>query len=342
VPCLGSGDILCRLREYADILVEPMNTPQCLELCAGGGGQAIGLERAGFHHTALVEIDPYACSTLRTNRPNWRVFEEDLKSFSGMPYRGVDLLSAGLPCPPFSRAGKQLGHADERNLFPEALRILEECQPRALMIENVRGILDPIFDDFRTRLREKLSALGYKSSWKLIYASDYGVPQLRPRAVLIGIPFECAEAFRWPRKSIAPAQPVSMALKDLLTARGWKGFRNWSKLAVTIAPTIVGGSKKHGGPDLGPTRARKAWATIGVDGLGIANEPPGRDFVGMPRLTLEMVAILQGFPSDWQFYGGKTSAYRQIGNAFPPPVAAALGKQIRKCLFSKPLMRAAS
>src|SRR4029077_8051336 len=145
----------------------PMNSPQCLELCAGGGGQAIGLERAGFDHRALVEIDSYACATLKTNRPNWRVIQEDLRSFSAIPYRGVDLLSAGLPCPPFSRAGKQLGHADERNLFPEALRIIEECQPRAVMIENVRGILDPAFDNFRLELKTNLAKLGYKCGWKL-------------------------------------------------------------------------------------------------------------------------------------------------------------------------------
>ena len=342
VTCPESGDILRALLERPDSSITFMNSLVCLELCAGGGGQAIGLERAGFHHGALVEIDSHACATLRANRPNWRVIQEDLRSFSGIPYRGVDLLSAGLPCPPFSRAGKQLGHADERNLFPEALRIIEECEPRAVMIENVRGILDPIFDDFRTRLGEKLARLGFKSSWKLMYASDHGVPQLRPRAVLIGIPFELADTYRWPRKSIAPAGPVSRVLKDLMTAQGWTGFRSWSKLANTIAPTIVGGSTKHGGPDLGPTRARKAWAAIGVDGLGIANEPPGRDFRGMPKLTLNMVAILQGFPNDWLFCGGKTSAYRQIGNAFPPPVAAALGRQIRKCLSSKALMRAAS
>ncbi|HEV1993927.1 MAG TPA: DNA cytosine methyltransferase [Candidatus Acidoferrum sp.] len=314
----------------------------CLELCAGAGGQAIGFERAGFSHVGLVEIEPDACATLRSNRPSWRVIQEDIKKFDGSPYRGVDLLSAGLPCPPFSRAGKQLGHADERNLFPDALRILRECQPRVVMIENVRGILDPAFDYFRLELKETLAKLGYKSAWKLHNASDYGVPQLRPRAILVGVTLNCAAEFSWPRKSFAPPQPVSEVLKDLMLSRGWRGYRQWSKLARTIAPTLVGGSKKHGGPDLGPTRARKAWAQLGVDGLGIANEPPGRDFSGMPKLTLEMTALLQGFPPDWQFCGGKTSAYRQIGNAFPPPVAAAMGRNIQRCLMSKALARAAS
>jgi len=108
-----------------------------------------------------------------------------------------------------------------------------------------------------------------------------------------------------------------------------------------IAPTIVGGSKKHGGPDLGPTRARKAWAALGVDGLGIADEAPPRNFVGMPRLTTRMVARLQGFSDSWQFSGKKTPSYRQVGNAFPPPVALAVGKQIAGVLTARRLMRAA-
>lgn len=319
-----------------------MNDFTCLELCAGAGGQAIGLERAGFAHIGLVEIDSDACATLRRNRPSWTVIQEDIKRFDGTPYRGVDLLSAGLPCPPFSRAGKQLGHADERNLFPDALRILGECRPRVVMIENVRGILDPAFDYFRLELKESLAKLRYKSAWKLHNASDYGVPQLRPRAILVGVTLDCAPQFSWPRKSFAPPHTVSQVLKDLMFSRGWRGYAQWEKLANTIAPTLVGGSKKHGGPDLGPTRARKAWAQLGVDGLGIANEPPDRDFTGMPKLTLEMTALLQGFPPDWKFCGGKTTAYRQIGNAFPPPVAAAIGRNIRRCLMSKALAKAAS
>ena len=115
-------------------------------------------------------------------------------------------------------------------------------------------------------------------------------------------------------------------------ARGWTGLSAWIEKANAIAPTIVGGSKKHGGPDLGPTRARRAWAELGVDGLGIANEPPDRDFAGAPRLTKEMIARIQGFPADWNFGSRKTAACRMIGNAFPPPVAQAVGLQIKRCL----------
>lgn len=106
-----------------------------IELCAGAGGQALGLEQAGFGHSALVEIDSHCCNTLRANRPNWNVVEQDLREFDGRPYKRIDLLAGGLPCPPFSKAGKQLGDADERNLFPEGIRLVRETMPRALMIK---------------------------------------------------------------------------------------------------------------------------------------------------------------------------------------------------------------
>ena len=110
-----------------------------LEICAGAGGQALGLEQAGFEPEALIEIDKYCCNTLSFNRPHWNIIEGDLRDFDATPYRGIDLLAGGVPCPPFSKAGKQLGKADERDLFPEALRLIGECKPRAVMLENVRG-----------------------------------------------------------------------------------------------------------------------------------------------------------------------------------------------------------
>src|SRR5215469_18661059 len=113
-----------------------------IELCAGAGGQALGLEKAGFEHIELIEIDSNACNTLRFNRPKWKIVEGDICKYSPKPSIGIDLLAGGVPCPPFSVAGKQLGAKDERDLFPEALRIVDECRPRAVMLENVRGLLD--------------------------------------------------------------------------------------------------------------------------------------------------------------------------------------------------------
>lgn len=314
------------------------NSISSLELCAGGGGQALGLEQAGFVHEGLVEIEHHCCNTLRINRPEWQVFEKDLREFAKHDaeyYKGIELLAGGLPCPPFSIAGKQLGDRDERNLFPVALDLVDIIRPRAVMIENVRGILGAVFEDFRKQLKTQLTKMGYHAEWHLFNASDFGVPQLRPRVVIVALRKDIAQHFTWPTGNGCNPQTVGETLYGLIAKRGWKGARAWKKHADDIAPTIVGGSLKHGGPDLGPTRAKKAWATLGVDGMGIADEPPSRDFVGMPRLTVPMVARLQGFPDDWKFSGRKTASYRQVGNAFPPPVARAVAKKIHQCLSAR-------
>lgn len=303
-----------------------------IEICAGAGGQALGLEQAGFDHVSLVEIDAVACQTLRINRNHWQVTEGDLHQYSAEKWQGVDLLAGGVPCPPFSKAGKQLGSEDERDLFPEAIRLVSECKPQAVMLENVRGLLDSVFDEYRAKIISDLKKLGYIAEWQLLNASDFGVPQLRPRVVFVALKKSASEHFHWPSALIAPPPTVGEALFDLMAEKGWRGANQWRARACDIAPTLVGGSKKHGGPDLGPTRAKKAWASIGVDGMGIADAAPDNDFIGMPRLTVRMAARIQGFPDHWQFSGKKTASYRQVGNAFPPPVARAVGAQIQAAL----------
>jgi DNA (cytosine-5)-methyltransferase 1 len=312
-----------------------------LEICAGAGGQALGYEQAGFEHAGLVEIDKEACCTLRLNRPTWNVIEADIGSLSGAAFRGIDLLAGGLPCPPFSVAGKQLGRQDERNLFPEAVRLTDEIRPRAVMIENVRGILDPLFEEYRNEIEQDFAKLGYTSGWKLLNAAVFGVPQLRPRTVFVAICRDLAHCFSWPQAYAVAPKTVGETVGDLMAGNGWEGAKAWALQANGIAPTIVGGSKKHGGPDLGPTRARAAWAKLGVDGLGIANDAPAPDFDGMPKLTVRMVARIQGFPDDWQFAGKKTASYRQVGNAFPPPFAFAVAERLKDCLESRHAIRMA-
>lgn len=304
-----------------------------IEICAGAGGQALGLEMAGFNHVALVEYEKDYCEVLKLNRPNWNIIWADVKDFSGKSYRDkIDLFAGGVPCPPFSVAGKQLGSADDRDLFPEALRLIEEINPRAVMLENVRGFLDSAFTDYRNFILTKIGELGYNVQIKLLNASDYGVPQLRPRVVIVGISKDIKCQFSYPVEKPELTKTVGDTLADLMKENGWSGVDDWVSQASSIAPTIVGGSKKHGGPDLGPARARKAWAVLGVDGLGIANEAPQKDFEGMPRLTPRMVARIQGFPDSWTFGKKKTAACRMIGNAFPPPVAQAVGEEIRRVL----------
>jgi len=328
-----------------------------IEMCAGAGGQALGLHRAGFSHAVLVEIDEFACRTLRHNndvlRLGWgEIHEGDLKHFAehraGEFAGKIDLVAGGVPCPPFSKAGKQLGSKDERDLFPTALSVVRKVQPSAVMLENVAGLMDPVFKDYREFILSELAAMGYKAEWKLLNASDFGVPQLRPRSILVALKEPLFAYFSWPKSGEIKTPTVGEALHDLMASNGWEGAAEWKMRASSIAPTLVGGSKKHGGPDLGPTRAKAAWHKLGVNGHRLAGdgELPHAEFAGavgrdgrvragcenMPLLNVRMAARLQGFPDDWHFMGTKTHAYRQVGNAFPPPVAEAVGRHIYKAL----------
>jgi DNA (cytosine-5)-methyltransferase 1 len=310
-----------------------------VEVCAGAGGQSLGLELAGFEHELSVELDPNACATLRYNRPQWKVAQGDAANpnvWRPDQYAGVDLLAGGVPCPPFTIAGKQLGATDERDLFAWAIELCGTIRPRALLLENVRGLSLPRFAAYRQRVLDRLGELGYVADWRLLHASQYGVPQLRPRFVLVALRPEDFAYFSWPEPQGDPGT-VGETLAGLMAANGWPGADSWARKADDIAPTIVGGSKKHGGADLGPTRAKRAWRELGVNALGIADAAPSADdpVTTAPKLTCAMVARLQGWDDAeyrWTFTGRKTSNYRQIGNAFPPPVARAIGGQIRRAL----------
>ncbi|GGS02561.1 cytosine-specific methyltransferase [Streptomyces rubiginosohelvolus] len=335
-----------------------------VEICAGAGGQALGLHDALFRHLALIEIDPHAVETLRANvegNDDWEgctVKQADLTTLDpkglrlelGLEPGDLDLLAGGVPCPPFSVAGKQLGPDDERDLFPTMLNLVDELEPKAVMIENVRGLLEPRekFQDYREHLLERLESMGYKKCyWEVLEAKNYGVPQLRPRAILVALKepylpfFAQTKPKKLPVRTVGEALKVTMAKRfaEIDDPRAAEALKEWQgKASKGVAPTLVGGSKKHGGADLGPTRAKKAWAALGVCGLGVANdseemkkqESYERDLFSAagPKLTVEQAAIIQGFPPSWKFKGRKTAAYRQVGNAFPPPVAQAVGEQI--------------
>jgi len=315
--------------------VPPATRYRVVEICAGAGGQALGLEKAGFEHELAIELDRNACDTLELNRPGWKVAWGDVANpdtWNPSDYAGIDLLAGGVPCPPFSIAGKQLGASDERDLFAWAVETAVQIKPRALMLENVRGLSAPRFAAYRQRILDRLTEAGYVADWRLLQASDFGVPQLRPRFVLVALQREDAAYFHWPKPS-PTKKTVGTVLKDLMGQEGWRHLDDWVKLANDIAPTLVGGSKKHGGADLGPTRAKRAWLNLGVSGMGIANEVPAKDsphpLDAPPKLTIPMVARLQGWKDgEWKFAGLKTATYRQIGNAFPPPVAQAIGTSI--------------
>ncbi|WP_229922639.1 DNA cytosine methyltransferase [Streptomyces morookaense] len=338
-----------------------------IEICAGAGGQAVGLHNAGFRHLALLEIDKHACKTLRKNvenHPDWagcQVVEADVNDVDpfkheqlvgfGLRPGDLDLLAGGVPCPPFSVAGHQLGEEDERDLFPRMLELVDQLRPKAVMIENVRGILDAKFSSMRDKIVQELEGYEYEfCGWELIEARDYGVPQLRPRAILVMIDKRYLKdvKFEWPvggEKIVTVAEALEETMRERYAPHGAKGqealkkWRKMAKLRGTEAPTLVGGSKKHGGADLGPSRAKAAWALLGVDAMGVANDKddcrPERDLFREkgPMLTVEQAAIIQGFPRHWKFEGsGKTARYRQVGNAFPPPVAEAVGRAIAAVL----------
>ncbi|WP_030370847.1 DNA cytosine methyltransferase [Streptomyces rimosus] len=354
---------------------------EVVEICAGAGGQTLGLERAGFRHRLAVELDANAARTLRHNLHRFLGYSEkkaeetvkegdvaDPNVWNPDEHKGVDLLAGGVPCPPFSSAGRQLGAGDERDLFAWAVELCGRMQPKALLLENVRGLSANRFTGYRQYVLDRLRDQGYIAEWRLLQASDYGVSQLRPRFVLVALRPEYAEYFSWPDKHTEQPPSVGELLKDLMASNGWDKDQvdKWVMGADRIAPTIVGGSKKHGGADLGPTRAKRAWADLGVDAMGVNDVPPPAGWTPDenkpgPKLTTRMVARIQGWddiflddsdassnpPVDdreflWSFTGRKTSVYRQIGNAFPPPVAKAVGVAIRDALLQvgeqKPLV----
>lgn len=327
------------------------STLTVVELCAGAGGQSLGLHRAGFQHTLAIEIDQDAATTLERNlaaladavghaKPRVAVGDvADDTVWRPSEHQGTSLLAGGVPCPPFSIAGKQLGSSDERDLFAWAVEAAAQMKPDGVLLENVRGLSMPRFAGYRQAVRDRFEELGYIADWRLLEAKDFGVPQLRPRFILVALREEFAPYFKWPEPT-SNMVTVGEALRPLMAANGWPGVDSWAKQANKVAPTIVGGSKKHGGPDLGPTRAKREWAKLRVDGLGVANEAPGPDTPHefSPKLTNEMVARIQGWGTpgfEWDFgesKGRKTAIYRQIGNAFPPPVALAVGRSIASAL----------
>ncbi|MFF9900340.1 DNA cytosine methyltransferase [Streptomyces longispororuber] len=315
-----------------------------LEICAGAGGQALGLERAGFVPVGLVERNADACATLRANRPEWNVLEMDFLEFVARdhPYSyDVDLLAAGLPRVKSASTVKRAEDRYERELLKAAVWLASEVRPRALVVENVPGLAYASeFEELRAFVHEHLQHLGYRFSWFVLNAADFGVPQTRKQAVLVALQEEQFEAFRPPERTVRHHVSVGTALQQSMAARGWRDADAWAAQATSVAPTLVGGSANRGGADLGPSGTRRAWARMGVNSASLADEVPGPDFrwqpecgpAGMVKLTVTQAAVLQGFPDDWQITGRKTSRYRQVGHASPPPVGEAVGAAVARAL----------
>ncbi|AFL52455.1 DNA (cytosine-5)-methyltransferase 1 [Sinorhizobium fredii] len=335
------------IKQHGPLVELPDRRLSFVELCAGSGGMALGLEAAGFEPAALVEIDKNAAATLRLNRPGWNVIQQDVRTVDFKPFRSqrIDLLVGGLPCQPYSEDGKGLGKDDPRDLLMQGARAVEEMRPWACMFENVAGLQHSKHADHLGAFLSALKKAGYVVDLFRMNTEDYGVAQERERLLIVGMRGESMSGFRMPPSFPQWRTNLGDAIGDLMAANGWEGAQEWSRarreqivkkdgalLRGVLASTIVG--RKGGSRE----KERLRWALKGLSIDGVADEAPTRadaDAAGegfLPRLTLRMRARLQGFPDSWQFVGGKDSAARQIGNAVPPVIAQAMGLAIHAAL----------
>ncbi|WP_308310345.1 DUF6339 family protein [Streptomyces sp. CC210A] len=311
-----------------------------VEICAGSGAQALGLERAGFDPILLIDSKADACFTIDLNRPAWDIVCMDVVQFEpGVrpDTQGVDLLSGGLPRVKSPATARRAEDTEERRVLRAAIELAREMRPKAVVLENVPDLVEsPAFEADRAWIEEELRAAGYRSSWRVLNASDFGVPQNRSSGFLVALREPYFSRFSWPVADGAAPPTVGDVLGPSMASRGWPGAEEWAKRADRTAPALVGGSDRRGGADLGPTGSKKAWAALGVNGNSLGDEPPGADFPedDHPKLTVEQAALVQSIPPDWRFAGGKTSRYRQIGHAMPPPLATAMGRAVAAALRS--------
>lgn len=320
-----------------------------IELFAGTGGLALGLEQAGFKGLAYVEINGDACETLRMNRPEWNAIDGDVHEIDFRQYDGqVDLVSGGFPCQAFSMAGKRLGFGDIRGtLFAEVIRCANETHPKMLLMENVKGLLS--HDGGRTfeTIRHEVEKAGYSLQWKVLNASYHGVGQARERIVMIGIRDDLTDriSFEYPKPDTrqttlrdaldgVPDSPgVSYSEKkakvlDLVPPGGC-----WIDLPQDIAREYMKSSYDSPGGKRGMAR-RLSWDR---PCLTLTTSPSQKQTERCHPdetrpLTVREYARVQSFPDDWEFAGGIGSQYRQIGNAVPVEMARRIGVQIIKAL----------
>ena len=355
VQALFSEFIQDEIIETVSNFAEPLNEYKVLELFAGAGGLAVGMEKAGLKCVALNEIDKHACETLRTNRPNWNVYEGDIKNFSFFSYHNqVDVVTGGFPCQAFSYAGKRLGFEDARGtLFYEFARVVKEVNPPICIGENVKGLLSHDNGKTLQGMISILDEIGYNVvPVEVLKAINYKVPQKRERLILVGIRKDIDVKYEYPKpykkiynlkdalkkgdlfdtnvpKSNGVKYPESK--KNVLDLVPPKGY--WRDLPLEIQKDFMGASFYLGGGKTGMAR-RIGWDEPCLTlTCSPAQKQTERCHPDETRpFTVREYARIQTFPDNWHFSGPISQQYKQIGNAVPVNLGREIGYSIIKFL----------
>ncbi|QRN41545.1 MAG: DNA (cytosine-5-)-methyltransferase [Neisseriaceae bacterium] len=339
------------------ISIKPIRDYSLIELFAGGGGLALGLEKAGFKSLMLNELEKAPCDTLKTNRPHWNVIHEDICNIDFTKFKdNVDLLTGGFPCQPFSYAGKKLGLYDIRGtLVFQMLRAIQEIRPKVFLIENVKGLESDNGGKTLLIIIEFIKELGYSIIEKHVYKTMmYKVPQKRERFILIGVRNELADKAKFERPSYfkkivtvrdalkkgilydsnvpdSPGQKYPVRKEEIMSCVPEGGY--WRDLPLELQMEYMKGSFYLGGGKTGMAR-RLSWDKPSLTlTCAPAQKQTERCHPSENRpLTTREYARIQTFPDDWIFKGTMTQIYKQIGNAVPVNFAIAIGKSIVKLL----------
>lgn len=348
---------MLKSRWKEELGVTPLRKFTSMELFAGGGGLALGMEKAGFSHVLLNEFDPYACQTLRLNRPNWNVVEGDVANVDFTSWRGkVDFISGGFPCQAFSYAGKKGGLNDTRGtLFFQLARAVREVQPKVFLGENVKGLLS--HDDGRTLniIRNAIHELGYTLvEPRVLKAILYQVPQKRERLILVAIRNDYADkvCFEWPSPfkrvmtlrdaffrgelydtdvPYSPGQKYPESKQKVMELVPEGG--DWRDLPEEVQKQYMGGSFYLGGGKTGMARR----LSMDEPSLTLTCAPAQKQTerchpIETRPLTVREYARIQTFPDEWQFFGNLSAQYKQIGNAVPVNLAWAVGRAVMRLM----------
>ena len=335
----------CSVNNYKVLKSESKTSFNAIELFAGAGGTALGMENAGINHVLLTEINKDAAETLRLNFPNSLILEEDIHNISFKEYRGkVDIVQAGFPCQAFSYAGKRKGFEEARGtLFFEFARCVKETLPKIAVGENVRGLLNHDCGRTLKVMEHVFSELGYRLSYRVLRSQYLDVPQKRERLILLAVRDDLDIPFIFPKEK---NYTVSMreALKNCPHSEGQKypskkfeimklipegGY--WKDLPVELQKSYMGRSFYLGGGKTGMAR-RMSWDEPCLTlTCAPAQKQTERCHPSETRpLTVREYARIQTFPDSWVFAGSMSSKYRQIGNAVP----VNLGYHVGRCVIA--------